>query len=332
MYGSVAGNGKLSLTLACGDYDRTHALLDRSIEPEGIDLNYLPINPPGEIFWRMLRHAEFDASELSLSAYILGIARGDTRFVGIPVFPLRIFRHSFIWVNPDAGIQEPGDLKGKRFAIPEYHMTAMLFIRGMLQDDFGVRARDVTWFRNRVERVSIDLPPEIRVEDIGPNRKLNDMIERGEIDAVGGTRPPTGLSDALKMQRLFLNPREEEIAFYRRTHIFPIMHIVAIRREIYERHPWVAESLAKAFRDAKERAYERMKEVSGLVSLPWLDQDIEDERRVFGGDPYPYGVEPNRPTLEAATRYSYEQGLSKRIVPIEELFAAESLDRYSDTF
>lgn len=322
---------RLQLTLACGDYDRTHALADGSVQPEGIELNFVPLSA-GEIFWRMLRHEEFDVSELSLSAYLLGLSRGDTRFVAIPVFPLRMFRHEHFWVNTEAGIEKPKDLKGKRVGIPEYHMTALLYIRGMLQHDYGVLPEDITWLRSRIERVTLQLLPNIRIEDIGPDRALGRMLEQGEVDAAAGTRPPRGLQrSSAHVRRLFGNVREVQLDYFRRTGIFPIMHVVAMRRELYEQHRWMAQSLCKAFADAKQHAYARMNEVNSLYSLPFLELDIEDERALFGDDPFPYGVERNRATLEAATLYSYEQGLSQRRVAIEEIFAPETIDVFADT-
>jgi 4,5-dihydroxyphthalate decarboxylase len=321
---------RLKLTLACGDYDRTHALADGSVRPEGIDLNYIALEPPGEIFWRMLRHEEFDASELSLSAYILGLARREARFVAIPVFPLRAFRHSYFWVSARSGIERPEDLKGKRVALPEYHMTAMLYIRGMLRHDYGVRADDIRWLRTRTERVTLNLPPQLHLEDLGPDRSLARMLERGEIDGVAGTRMPRGIKGMGEIRPLFPNPREAELDYYRRTHIFPIMHVIAIRREVYEGNRWVADSLFKAFQEAKARAYHRMREVTSIYSLPLLNHDVEEARRVFGEDFYPYGVEASRPTLEAALQYSVEQYLSERRLTVEELFAPETIDVFEE--
>ncbi|MBI4494460.1 MAG: ABC transporter substrate-binding protein [Chloroflexi bacterium] len=320
--------GKLAITLACGDYDRTHALADGSVEPEGVDLNYLPVSPPGEIFWRMLRHEEFDASELSLSNYTMGLARGDTRFVALPVFPYRTFRHSSIWINTEAGIREPRDLIGKRVGCPEYAMTALLFIRGLLQHEYDVPPEAMRWFRARTERVELNLPPGVHIQDLDGGQSLDSRLERGELDAAtSASMLPGFLKGSPRIQRLFPNAREVEAEYYRRTRIFPIMHIVAIRRAVYERNRWLARSLAKAFQAAKERADESARRhISGTCSLPWAALEYEHSQQVFGGDPYPYGVEPNLPTLEAATLYSYEQGLSPRRVAVEELFVPEAVD------
>ncbi|HZT06091.1 MAG TPA: ABC transporter substrate-binding protein [Chloroflexota bacterium] len=318
--------GKLALTLACGGYDRTQALMDGTVAIEGVDLNYLRIEPPGEIFWRQVRHDEFDVSELTMSAYIIGLSRGDDRFVAIPVFPLRLFRHAFIWVRDDAGIITPTDLREKRIAIPEYHMTAMLYIRGMLQHDYGVLPEEIDWYRTRVERVELNLSPKIRISD-AQSANWEEMLARGQLDGTMGTRAPRAAgSDSPGVRRLFSEVRDVEADYYRRTGIFPIMHVVAMKREIYERNRWVAKALLDAFEASKAHAYARMRDVSGIYSLPWLSVEQDRTRAIFGADPYPYGLEPNRTTLEAATQYSYEQGLSARKVSVEEMFARETVD------
>ena len=317
---------KLPLSLACGGYDKTLALVDGRVDVEGVDLNYLQIEPPGEIFWRQVRHTEFDASELTMSAYLVGLSRGDDRFVGIPVFPLRLFRHAYIYVRRDAGITEPADLKGKPIVIPEYHMTANLYIRGMLQHDYGVLPEDIRWYRTRVERIELNLSPKVQIEDI-QDQDWDAMLARGEIVGTMGTRAPKASrgSDPL-VRRLFPDVRQVEIDYFRRTGIFPIMHVIALKREIYERNRWVAKALLDAFEQSKALAYQRMRDVSGIYSLPWLSVEQEEAQNVFGGDPFPYGVAPNLATLEAATQYSYEQGLSARKVTVEEMFAPETID------
>ncbi len=314
---------KLNLTLACNPYDRVQPLIDGSVQPDGVELNFISSPSPGEIFWRMLRHEEFDVSELSLSAYILGLARGDTRFVGIPVFLLRLFRHSYIWVREGAGIERPEDLKGKTVLVPEYHMTALLYIRGALKHDYGVLPEDLRWIRTRVERVDIEVPPGVVVQDAGEEQTVEEIMASGKIDATAGTRPPRGKAP---MRRLFPNFREVEADYYRRTGIFPIMHVLAIRREVYEANPWLALNLMQAFEKAKQQAYHRLHEVSGIYSLPWLNNELQETQAVFGADPFPYGIEPNRASLDAATLFSYEQGLSQRQLTIDELFARETID------
>ena len=278
----------------------------------------------------MLRYNEFDASEMSLSNYILGLAREDRRFVGVPIFPYRAFRHSMIWVNTDSGIRQPKDLIGKRMGIPEYATTALLFVRGMLQEEYGVRPEQIEWFRGREERVDLDLPSNVLVNDAGSDRALETMLEKGDLDAVATFKAPRVNISLRRVTRLFPNVREVEAQYYRRTGIFPIMHLIVIKREIYERHPWAAMSLVRAFQAAKERCYERAKQYSVLYAItPWMRLEMEESEKIFGKDPYPYGVHPNLQTLEAATRFSYEQALSKRKIEIDELFAKETIDAFA---
>lgn len=319
---------KLFLTVACGDYDRTKALQDGTVQPEGIRLNYLPLQAE-EIFWRMGGHQEFDASEMSLSNQITMVSRGNAPFVAIPVFPSRFFRHSCVFINTESGIKGPQDLKGKKVGAPEYSITAAVWIRGMLQDDYGVKARDMEWLvggqeeTGRKERVTLKLPPEIKVISIAPDKTLNGMLESGEIHALISARAPSSfVKGSPKVRRLFPNYKEVEMDYYKRTKIFPIMHVLVIRRGLYEQHPWVARSLYKAFCEAKERAIKAMHVSNTLAcTLPWLFAEIEQLKQIFGPDWWPYGIEPNHQLLETLIRYMGEQGLTNRPVKVEELFA-----------
>ncbi len=320
---------KLFLTVACGNYDRTLALQTGAVEAEGIHLNYLPLEAE-EIFWRMGHHREFDASEMSLSNHITMISRGNSPFVAIPVFPSRFFRHSCVFVNTDSGIKGPADFKGKRVGAPEYSITAAVWIRGFLSDDYGVRAGDMKWFvggqedPGRKERVKLTLPPEIRVEAIADDKTLNDMLESGEIDALISARSPSSfVKGHPKVKRLFPNYKEVEIDYYKRTKIFPIMHVLVIRKEICDKNPWTARSLYKAFCDAKELAIKNLNFPTNTLSctLPWLTWEREELREIFGPDWWPYGIEANRHVLEHLVRYMGEQGLLSRSLTVEELFA-----------
>ncbi|MBI2359059.1 MAG: ABC transporter substrate-binding protein [Deltaproteobacteria bacterium] len=326
---------KLHLTVACGDYDRTKALLDGSVQPEGIRLNYLALQAE-EIFWRMGGHREFDASEMSLSNQITMVSRGDPPFLAIPVFPSRFFRHSCVFINVDSGIQKPQDFKGKKVGAPEYSITAAVWIRGMLQDDYGVRTPDMQWLvggqeePGRKERVALKLPPEIKVTPIPNDKTLNGMLESGEIDALISARAPSSfVKGSPKVRRLFPNYKEVEVDYYRRTKIFPIMHVLVIRRDVYERHPWVARSLYKAFCEAKDRAIQAMRITNTLVcSLPWLFAEIDQVKQLFGSDWWPYGIEPNRHVLETLIRYMGEQGLIDRPLKVEEVFAPSTAGEF----
>ena len=314
---------KLKLTLACGNYDRTRALIEGSVQPEGIDLNCLPLGP-GEIFWRMLNNEEFDASEMSLSTYTILRSQGDERFIALPVFPSRIFRHSCIYVHSTAGVQRPRDLKGKRIGVGDYQMTAAVWVRGLLNQEYQVLADEVHWVVATPVCAGIELPANIRISQIDSGQSLERMLEAGEIDAlVSVVMPRSIIAENPLVKRLFPNFREVETEYYRRTKIFPIMHTLVLKTELFEREPWAAISLYKAFVEAKEVNYRRLYDTNALVaSLPWLIDEIETCRRIFGRDIWDYSIEGSRPTLEAFLRYLDVQGLTRRPVSIEELFVA----------
>ena len=319
---------KLNLTLACGEYDRTFALQTGAVEAEGLRLNYIPLEAE-EIFWRMGHHREFDASEMSLSNHITMTSRGNSPFVAIPVFPSRFFRHSCVFINTEAGIKGPADFKGKKVGAPEYSITAAVWIRGFLKDDYGVKAGDMHWFvggqedPGRKERVKLTLPPEIKVDAIADDKTLNGMLESGEIDALISARSPSSfVKGSPKVRRLFPNFKEVEVDYYKRTKIFPIMHVMVIRREVYDRNPWIARSLYKAFSEAKDHAIKNIRISNTLAcTLPWLSWEREELQNIFGSDWWPYGIEPNRHVLESLIRYMGEQGLLAREVKVEEVFA-----------
>lgn len=324
---------KLRLSLGCWNYDRTRSLLEGRIEPDGIDLNYLNM-PVEETFFRMLRNREFDVAEMSLSSYTVSLFK-DSPFIAIPVFPSRFFRHSCIYVNKDSGIREPKDLIGKRIGNPEYQMTAPVWIRGVLQDEYGVPVDSVTYFTggeeepNRSEKLKLDLPPNIRVERIGPTQTLSAMLASGEIDALYTARMPSSFHSSDKVRRLFEDFVPVEQDYFRRTKIFPIMHTVVIRREVYEKNRWVAQSLYKAFCQAQQETYQDLYETAALKAmLPWLTAHVEEARREMGDDFWPYGFEKNVDTLSTFLRYSYEQGLSKHLLAPSQLFAPETLESF----
>ena len=324
---------KLPITLACGLYDRTYGLHDGSVPVEGVDLNFLPMMPV-ETFRRQARHAEFDASEFSLSTFMILHARGDRRFVGFPVFPSRRFRHEHVWINVNSNIRSPADLKGKRVGVEEYIQTAALWIRGFLQDDFGVRDEDIDWYfggynepdPHFAPRIKTELPSRVRATVIPGDQSIDAMLEFGALDAVFPKRPASFLRGSPNVARLFTNFREVEEEYFRRTHIFPIMHVVVVKRDIYEKHPWVMQALYKAFVYAKMLAIRRLTLSPPLhVTLPWLTAHVEDTRRIMGDDYWSYGLEENRHVLETAARHAWDQGLIKQpIHKVEELFAPET--------
>ncbi len=319
----------LRLCLACGDYDRTLALRDGRVRPEGVDLVYLNL-PPAEIFWRMLKYGEFDASEMSLSSYITERCSPNPRLIAIPVFPSRLFRHSYIFVNKKAGIKEPADLKGKKIGVPEYVVTAAVWIRGMLQHEYGVAPTDVKWFTGgkeglgRQNKTQVMMPKDLNITQVPGNKALSDMLANGELDAIlGPMQPESFITKRSKVDRLFPKYKKVEQQYYEKTKIFPIMHTLVIKKEVYEANPWVAQSLMKAFVEAKNIGVQNIKAGKGAsnLMLPWATNEYESTVELMGDDFWPYGIEANRPTLEAITAYSYEQGLSDRKFPIAELFA-----------
>jgi 4,5-dihydroxyphthalate decarboxylase len=324
----------LKLSLACWNYDRTRALLEERVGPDGIDLTYVNL-PVEETFFRMLRHQEFDVAEMSLSSYVLSLFRDDRPFVALPVFPSRSFRHSCIYVHSGSGIARPADLVGKRVGTPEYQMTAPVWIRGILAEHYGVPVTSVTYVTGgeeepgRPEKLPLDLPPDIRVERIGPDQTLSAMLARGDIDALYTARMPSSFRAGATVRRLFHDFAAVEREYFRQTAIFPIMHTVVIRRDVYERNRWVAQSLSKAFRAAQQETYADLAETAALKTmLPWLTAHLEDTRAEMGDDFWPYGIERNRATLATFLRYSYDQGLAKRLLEPEALFAPESLESF----
>lgn len=308
----------LKLTLACGHYDRTQTLIDGRVRVEGVDLNFIPLRP-GETFWRMLNNAEFDASEMSLSSYTTLRSEGDDRFLALPVFPSRVFRHSAVYLRADSPIREPAELKGKRIGVGDYEMTAAVWVKGFLQHEYGVRPQDVTWVTGSPVRRRA--PPEgVRIEPAPAGTNPEAMLEAGEIDALISVMLPRALGNGVR--RLFPDYRQVESEYYRKTGIFPIMHTLVLRRELYDAEPWLAISLYKAFCRARDAAYRWLYDTDALpVSLPWITAEIEATRQLFGHQIWDYSVEGSRPTLEALVSYVHEQGVARRKMQVEELFA-----------
>ena len=321
--------------MACWNYDRTRALLEERVPIDGIDLTYINI-PVEETFFRMIRHREFDVAEMSLSSYTLSMFRDPKPFVAIPVFPSRSFRHSCIFINRHSGIREPKDLIGKRVGNPEYQLTACVWIRGILSDEYKVPVSSVAYFRGgeetpgRTEKQTVSLPPEIRLKDIPEDKTLSKMLHDGEIDAIYSPRTPSSFTQAKgNVGLLFEDYETVEREYYKRTKIFPIMHTVVIRREVYEKYPWVAQSLYKAFVLAQREVYEDLHETAALkFMLPWLIRHAQETRELMGNDFWPYGVEPNVHALATFLRYSLEQGLAKRLLMPQELFVPEALESF----
>lgn len=326
---------KLSLSFGSWDYDRIRPLTDGIVQAEGIQLNWLNM-PVEETFFRMMRHEEFDVAELSLSSYLIAKDRGMPNFTAIPVFLSRMFRHSGIYINTNSGITKPQDLIGKKIGIPEYQLTACVWIRGILNDYYGVKRTDVEWYvggeekPGRIEKVEVDLPGDIRIQPIGEFETLNELLRDGHIDAFIGPRAPSSfLNGSPNVKRLFGNYVSVEEEYFKQTGIFPIMHIVAIKDEILEKYPWVAQNLYKAFVNAKELVYEGYDQTAALkATLPWLIPELERTREILGEDFWPYGLEKNRNTLEAMIQYSYDDGLIKKRLKVEDIFAKSTLEEF----
>ncbi|WP_211591468.1 hypothetical protein [Microbispora sp. H10836] len=321
------------ITLACGPYDRTAALADGRVRVQGVDLNYLPLSAE-EIFFRMARHGEFDVAEMSLSSYTLSVLRGRP-FVAIPVFPSRTFRHHGVYVRGDSDYTDPSQLAGKTVGIPEYQMTAAVWIRGILQEHHGLPVDSVRYRTGgllepgRIEKLTIDVPG-VDIAPIPTGTTLSDMLERGQIDALYTARTPRGFGGPdSNIRRLWSEPMDVESDYFRQTGIFPIMHTVVIRSDVYERNRWLARSLMNAFSEAKALAAESLAEVVALSNLlPWGYRQAEHVRELMGADHWPYGIEENRACLTTFLGYMRAQGLTQRLVSPEEIFAPETHDEF----
>jgi ABC-type nitrate/sulfonate/bicarbonate transport system substrate-binding protein len=317
----------LPMTFACGLYDRMTALYTGEVRPAGIDLNFIAVNDPRALFDRMAARQEFDASEMSTSEYVSRFAAGKCPFVAIPAFPSRMFRHGFITVDSRV-VKTPKDLEGKRIGIQLYTMTAAVWIRGLLQHDHGVDLSTVQWVEGAMEEPKPHgnptvLPPLKPVSIVAntSGKSLSELLEAGDIQAVVGADVPSAIRRVPYVKRLFPDFRAEEKAYYRRTKIFPIMHLVVLRREFHERHPFAATSLFNALEESRTLARRRMRYLGALrYMLPWLPAELDEIDEVFGGDPWPYGIEPNRPTLEALVRFLADQSMIAAPVKLEDLF------------
>ena len=323
----------LRVTMGCTNYDRTRAVFDGRAPIEGCELTSIALAPE-EVFHRAFKFEEFDITELSLSSHTLMTSRGDSAYVGIPAILSRVFRHSGIYIRTDRGIKRPEDLKGRIVGVPEYQMTANVWIRGILQDDFGVRPEDIRWRRGgleepgRGERAPLDIPASIDLQQVPADRTLSQMLADGEIDAMITARAPSSFRRGMpNVGRLCPDYRPVEEEYFRRTGIFPPMHIIGVRKTLVEQHPWLPVSVYKSFLRAREIALEELEEIAYyFVMLPWALDDYTRARKVMPNDYWSYGLESNMHTMETFTRYHHEQGISKRRVAPEELFAASTLE------
>jgi len=328
----------LKLSLACWDYDRMKAIEDGRVRPEGIELNFLNYRVE-ETFFRQLRFQEFDVSELSLSSYVLTLNQENPPFIALPVFPSRYFRHQSMYINANAGINKPEDLKGKRIGIPEYQMTAAVWQRGIMEEDFHVPSTSVKFFtgaiepseKPRISKISHSPPPGVSITPISQGQNLSQMLADGELDAIfSATKPSSFTTHPDTVKRLFPNFKEVEAEYFARTGIFPIMHVIALKRSVYEANPWIAKTLTKAFAQSLELGYEPLRERAALrYMLPWLEEHVEEAERLMGSSRWwRDGFEENRHVIEKFLEYSFDQGLAKRRFKAEELFAAPALENF----
>lgn len=320
-------SSKLQLSLACGDYEIVRALKEGAVEPDGIELNMLTAMDSTTRHWRFLRNREFDVSEVSCSSYIAAKDK-DFPFVAIPVFLHRRFRHGFVFINTTKGIRKPTDLIGKKVGLKQYQSTAILWLRGLLDHEYGVPFKSIEWFTELDESVEFTPPPGLKLRRVADNQSVETMLAEGELDAL--IHPdligPLINKDP-RVGRLFPNYKDEEVAFYQRTSIFPIMHVMGLRREIVEEHPWVPINLFHAFSKAKDLAMKRMANPR-IVPLAWYREAWEEQEELLGPDPWEYGLTPkNSNQLEMLAQYAHEQGLSRRNIPLEELFIDVSQGR-----
>lgn len=324
----------LPLTMAAVDYDRFRALHDGRVRPEGIDLNILPM-PVEEIFYRQIKFAEFEVSEMSLSSYVLTLDRDDPPFIAVPVFPSRYFRHQTMFINAHSGISSPSELKGKRIGVPEFQITAGVWQRGILHDDYNVAVSDMHYFSGgvdapgRTEKQTITLPDGVKVEAIAEEQTLSQMLSAGEIDAIFSAHVPSCFYTDNNVQRLFPDYKAVEKEYFARTRIFPIMHVLVVRRPVFDQHPWVAASLVKACQQSLEIARSDLMYRSSLkVMLPWLADHVDETVDALGEEFWSYGLKENYHVLDTFLRYLHEQGLAQRQWRPEDIFAKNTTSSF----
>ncbi|MEZ5651078.1 MAG: ABC transporter substrate-binding protein [Burkholderiaceae bacterium] len=326
----------LPLSIAVGDYDRTRPLVDGRVAIDGVDPVMMLLSPE-EMFFRAFRHRAFDVSELSLSSYVVSLTRDDPPYVAVPVFLSRAFRHTSIYIRTDRGIERPQDLRGRRIGIAEYQLTANVWARAILESEYGVRPADIEWIRGgmnspgRPEKIAIELPPDVRLENAPQGRALNDMLAAGEIDGFIGPRWPACFEAGHPhVGRLFSNSIDVASDWYSRTKIFPIMHVLGVRRPLADAHPWLPGALLKAFTAAKAVAAEALNDTSATkVTMPFVEDSLHRARALMGHDFWSYGLADNRHVLDTFLEHHHRQGLSTRRVGVDELFHPAATEAYS---
>jgi 4,5-dihydroxyphthalate decarboxylase len=322
---------KLNLSVAIGDYDRNRPLIDGAVPIDGVDPVFMTL-PPEEIFFRAFRTEDFDICECSLSSFTVKAAAGNNPYIGVPAFVSRMFRHTSIYVRTDR-IKKPADLKGRKIGVPEYQLTANVWARAILEDDFGVRPKDIHWIRGgiehagRPEKISIKLPKGVRLDDAPEGKTISELLAKGEIDGFIAPRPPA--TAAKNIGWLFRDPVAAAKDYYKRTGIFPIMHLIGVRRTLADKHPWLPAAVLKAFEQSKAKAMAALADTSATkVTMPFVEERLAEARALMGDDYWPYGVQANRKTLESFLRHHHAQGLSPRLVNVEELFHPGTLESF----
>ena len=315
---------KLKLSVAVGDYDRNRPLMDGAVQIDGVDPVFMTL-PPEEIFFRAFRHQDFDICECSLSSFSVQTAAGNCPYVGVPAFVSRMFRHTSVYVRTDR-VKKPEDLKGRKVGVPEYQLTAIIWARAILEDEFGVKPSDIHWIRGgiehagRPEKITVKLPAGVRLENAPEGSTISELLARGEIDGFIAPRPPTTMGQK-NVGWLFPDPVAAAKDYYKRTGIFPIMHLIGVRRALAEQHPWLPAAVLKAFEQSKAMALAHLADPSATkVTLPFVEERLQEARAFMGHDFWSYGLEPNRKTLETFLRHHHAQGLSSRLLKPEELF------------
>jgi 4,5-dihydroxyphthalate decarboxylase len=325
---------KLNLSVAVRDYDRTRPLSDGLVQIDGVDPVFMALDPE-EIFFRAFRHAEFDICELSMSSSVVKTAQGGFAYVAVPAFVSRAFRHTSIYVRTDR-VKQPADLKGRRIGLSEYQLTANVWARALLEDQYGVKPTGVHWVRGgleqagRVEKIAVTLPSEIKLDAAPDGRTLNAMLEAGEIDAFMGPRTPSCFErGAPNIGWLFPDPMAAATDYFRKTGIFPIMHLIGVRRTLVEQHPWLPAAVLKAFTQAKAICLAKLEDTSASkVTLPFMEEQVKAARDLMGADFWPYGIAPNRKQLDYFLGQHHRQGLSSRLVTVEELFHPTTFETF----
>jgi 4,5-dihydroxyphthalate decarboxylase len=325
---------KLSLSVAVRDYDRTRPLTDGTVQIDGVDPVFMALDPE-EIFFRAFRHAEFDICELSLSSSTVKTAQGDFAYVGVPAFVSRAFRHTSIYVRTDR-VKKPADLKGRKVGVAEYQLTANVWARALLEDEYGVKPSDIQWIRGgleeagRVEKIAIKLSADVKLDAAPEGKTLNAMLEAGEIDAFIGPRTPSCFEQGKpNVGWLWPDPMAAAKDYFRKTGNFPIMHMIGVRRTLVTQHPWLPAAVLKAFTRSKSICLALLEETSASkVTLPFMEEQVKAARDLMGADFWPYGIPANRKSLEYFLAQHHKQGLSSRLVKVEELFHPTTFETY----